>query len=168
MGFGEAVATCFSKYVTFSGRARRPEYWYFYLFLLLGSIVTALVDVILFGLPEATGSGTLADVGPVNSLFSLATLLPTFAAGWRRMHDVGKPGYYNFLPVAAMIPAGLIAFLGMQAAPSMMQVFFIIGGLIFFASVVMVLVWLVSRSQPGPNQYGPEPGAEVDVEGVFD
>ena len=49
MTFKEAVRTCFSKYITFSGRASRSEYWYFVLFVILGSIVCNIVDTILFG-----------------------------------------------------------------------------------------------------------------------
>src|SRR5206468_1804872 len=48
MGFGEAVATCFSKYVTFSGRARRPEYWYWVLFGVGVGIVATILDAIVF------------------------------------------------------------------------------------------------------------------------
>ena len=49
MTFGEAVQTCFRKYVTFSGRATRPEYWWFFLFLLLGSTAASIIDAAVFG-----------------------------------------------------------------------------------------------------------------------
>ena len=49
MSFSDAVRTCFSKYVTFSGRATRPEYWWFFLFLLLASFALGFVDGALFG-----------------------------------------------------------------------------------------------------------------------
>jgi len=43
MGFGEAIKTCFSKYFTISGRARRSEYWYFYLFTILLGIAASVI-----------------------------------------------------------------------------------------------------------------------------
>ena len=49
VGFGEAIGTCFSKYVTFSGRARRPEYWWFFLFVVIVSFAASLVDGLRFG-----------------------------------------------------------------------------------------------------------------------
>jgi uncharacterized membrane protein YhaH (DUF805 family) len=47
MSFGQAVSTCFSKYATFAGRARRPEYWYWVLFGVVASIVLAIIDLAL-------------------------------------------------------------------------------------------------------------------------
>ena len=44
MTFTESIKTCFSKYVTFSGRASRSEFWYFMLFCLLGSTILSLFD----------------------------------------------------------------------------------------------------------------------------
>ncbi len=44
MNFSTAIKTCFSKYVDFNGRARRPEYWYFVLFLFIAQFVTSLLD----------------------------------------------------------------------------------------------------------------------------
>ena len=49
MGFGEAVRSCFDKFLTFSGRARRAEYWWFVLFNILGSIIAGMIDRALFG-----------------------------------------------------------------------------------------------------------------------
>lgn len=48
MDFQTAVRTCLQKYVTFSGRASRPEYWYFVLFMVLGQILLGIADNILF------------------------------------------------------------------------------------------------------------------------
>ena len=162
MGFGEAIGACFQKYVTFSGRARRPEYWYFYLFLIVVSIVAGLVDGMIFGFDPETS------ISPISTVFSLATLLPILAVSWRRLHDIGKPGYYNFIVLVAMIPAGVLFYAGLQIAPDFSIALFVIAGLIILAAVIIQLVWLVSPTQKGANQYGPEPGAEVQVEGVFE
>ena len=65
MGFGEAVQSVFSKYATFSGRARRSEYWYF---VLLQVIVTAVLN----GLYSATESVAFS---AILVLFDLALLV---------------------------------------------------------------------------------------------
>ena len=86
MGFGEAISTGFSKYVDFSGRATRSEYWFWSLFTMLTGWVTMGIDV-GFGL----GAG---GIGVVNTLFSLATLLPNIAVVLRRLHDTGRSGWW--------------------------------------------------------------------------
>ena len=48
----DAVKTCFSKYATFDGRARRSEYWYFFLFHFLVMLVLGVIGIFIFGLPE--------------------------------------------------------------------------------------------------------------------
>lgn len=81
------------KYVDFNGRARRSEYWYFTLFNVLVSIV---INVI------ATQVPAIAMLGMV---FSLAVLLPGIAVAIRRMHDVGKSGWYCLIPIYNLILA---------------------------------------------------------------
>ncbi len=85
MGFQDAVATCFRKYADFTGRARRSEYWWFFLFNLLMQIATGLVDAVLFG---AEGQGL------INLLYSLGVLLPGIAAGARRLHDIDRSAWW--------------------------------------------------------------------------
>ena len=77
------------KYVDFSGRARRSEYWYFVLFNVLISIGLVILDNVL-------GIAT-NDVSPLYSLYSLAVLLPGLAVGVRRLHDTGRSGWHLLL-----------------------------------------------------------------------
>ena len=78
------------NYATFSGRARSSEYWYFVLFNLTFSIVFAIVGaVIRFPL--------------LSTLYSLAVLLPSIAVAVRRMHDVGKSGWFVLIPIYNLI-----------------------------------------------------------------
>ena len=86
MNFQDAVKKCFANYAGFSGRAARAEYWWWVLFVILGSVVLSYVS---------QGLG---------SIFSLGVLLPGIAVGSRRLHDIGKSGWWQLL--------GLIPFLG--------------------------------------------------------
>src|SRR3712207_18440 len=97
MGFQEAVATCFRNYAVFEGRARRSEYWWFFLFNVLMQGATGLVDAALFGDDS---------VGLVNGLYSLAVLLPGLAVAVRRLHDVDRSGWWlliSFIPVIGIV-----------------------------------------------------------------
>lgn len=93
MGFGEAVQSVFSKYATFSGRARRSEYWYF---VLLQVIVTAVLN----GLYSATESVAFS---AILVLFDLALLVPSLAVCWRRLHDIGRSGAYYFFVLIPLV-----------------------------------------------------------------
>jgi len=75
------------KYVVFKGRARRAEYWYFTLCVLLISIIAVIIDY------------KLHTDSLVQNIVSLGILIPSLSVAWRRMHDVGKPGGYCFIPI---------------------------------------------------------------------
>jgi uncharacterized membrane protein YhaH (DUF805 family) len=97
MGFQEAVATCLRRYAVFEGRARRSEYWWFFLFNVLMQAATGLVDAALFGQDS---------VGLVNALYGLAVLLPGLAVAVRRLHDVNRSGWWlliSLIPVLGIL-----------------------------------------------------------------
>jgi uncharacterized membrane protein YhaH (DUF805 family) len=94
MSFGEAISTCFRKYAVFSGRAARPEYWFWVLFQVLLIIVLSIVEGLLFSKPG----------GVLSSIASLALLLPSLAVGARRLHDTDKSGWWLLI--------GLVPFIG--------------------------------------------------------
>ena len=98
MDFMTAVRTCLSKYVDFSGRARRSEYWYFALFNFLVGIVTNILDAIL-----GTGYDGATSGGLVNSLVALALFLPGLAVAVRRLHDTGRSGWGILLVFAIIV-----------------------------------------------------------------
>ena len=99
MGFGEAIASVFGKYATFSGRASRSEYWYFLLFYLLVNIGANFVasGPVWYG----PGAG-----GPLLALIPLAFFLPSIAVAVRRLHDIDRTGWWlliAFIPVIGAI-----------------------------------------------------------------
>lgn len=93
--FIEAVTTCFKKYATFSGRARRSEYWYFALFIVICQALLSAIGNAILGVPDDGGTNIL------QTIFNFAVLIPQISVFWRRMHDIGKKGTWFFL---ALIP----------------------------------------------------------------
>ena len=96
MSFADAISTGFSKYATFSGRAARPEYWYWVLFTVLVGIALTIVQLI--------GGRALGMV--LRGLFDLAVLIPSIAVGVRRLHDTDRSGWWlllSFVPVVGWI-----------------------------------------------------------------
>ena len=98
MGFGEAVVTCFRKYIVFSGRAQRPEYWYWFLFEVLVSILAAIVDHAIFG----------TKIGLISTLTGVGLLLPSLAVAVRRLHDIDRSGWWILI---GLVPLGGIIIL---------------------------------------------------------
>ena len=87
---GNAISSCFSKYATFSGRASRSEYWFFYLFYLIVLIMGNIIDA---------AAGTTF----VNLLCLAALFLPILAVSVRRMHDTGKSGWFILIPIYNLV-----------------------------------------------------------------
>jgi uncharacterized membrane protein YhaH (DUF805 family) len=87
-----AVRTCFSKYATFSGRARRAEFWWFTLFNFIVQAVLNVIDGTIFGF--GYGFFDVPPTHPLSALYSLAVLLPSLAVAVRRLHDTGRSGWW--------------------------------------------------------------------------
>ncbi len=93
MNMMEAVKVCFSKYVTFSGRARRSEYWWFVLATMIVSIVLTFIDIGVFG----------TELGLLSGLWSLAVFLPSLAAASRRLHDTDRSAWWLLIVLIPLI-----------------------------------------------------------------
>ena len=106
---------CIKKYAEFSGRARRKEYWMFILFNMLVAFGVNIVDAVL-GMEGVLAAG-----------YSLAALIPAWAVFTRRMHDIGKSGWWWLI------------------------------GLIPLVGAIVLLVFACKDSEPGDNAYGPNP-----------
>lgn len=111
MSFGDAIVTVFRKYADFTGRAARPEFWWFALFsFLVGSALGALnISTGQQGMYFALGSS-------LSGVWSIAVLVPSLAVAVRRLRDTGRPWtnlFWLLLPVA-----GLIVLIVFWAEPS--------------------------------------------------
>jgi uncharacterized membrane protein YhaH (DUF805 family) len=87
------------KYAVFSGRARRKEYWMFYLFNCLVSLILGFID----GIYQARNGTSMQGMGVLNSIYSLIAFLPTLGVSIRRMHDVNKSGWFILVPIYNLI-----------------------------------------------------------------
>ncbi len=115
------------NYAGFSGRARRKEYWMFVLFNIIFSIGAMILDKIL---GTQFDTGTLAmPYGYVYLLYCLFVFIPGFAVGVRRLHDVGKSGWFFLIALIPLIGA------------------------------IWLLVVMLTEGTVGENKYGPDPKA---------
>lgn len=83
------------QYADFNGRARRKEYWMFVLFNL---IITYGIIFLAMGIE-------VPELAILSTIYSFAVLVPSIAVGVRRMHDVGKSGWYLLIPIYSLILA---------------------------------------------------------------
>ena len=103
MSFGAALASFFSKYATFSGRARRSEFWFAVLFT---TLVSVAIGTIWPGTTLVVDGMSFQQSSVPSNLWQLAILVPSLALSWRRLHDVGRKGTYYFfilIPIVGWI-----------------------------------------------------------------
>ena len=113
MDFTTSIKTCLTKkYASFSGRASRSEFWFFYLFLLIGYIMgITIVLTVSFALYWIMG------------VFMVAMIIPALAVTARRLHDINKSGWFQLLP----LPAGILERVVATSSESLEILFLFIG-----------------------------------------
>ena len=140
MEFGESIKVCFNKFADFTGRARRSEYWWFYLF-------TQLIGTFTCGLG------------------SLVCLIPMMAVTVRRLHDTNRSGWWYFLPLIVMV-VGMCFFIPLVIAGDVNKnewmtgtgaVIYLISMLVVLAISIMLIVFCVQDGDRDINKYGPSP-----------
>ncbi|MEJ6390351.1 DUF805 domain-containing protein [Gymnodinialimonas ulvae] len=114
MDFMTAVRHVFANYANFSGRARRSEFWWWTLFAFILAIVAQIIDAAI-GIPI------------LYVVVSLGLLIPNIAVSVRRMHDIGRSGWWVLI---FLIP---------------------------IVNIIMLLVWFTQRGTVGPNEFGGDP-----------
>lgn len=105
----------------FSGRARRKEYWYFTLFNIIIGMILVFIDVMVGGFFPNVGMGL------IGSIYLLATIVPSIAVAVRRLHDIGRSGWWSLI---VLVP---------------------------FIGAIVFIVFMVLDSKPGDNQFGSNP-----------
>ena len=116
----------FENYANFEGRARRAEYWWY----ALGNFILLIIAMILDNVLGIT-MGQMG-YGPIYALLALATFIPGLAVGIRRLHDVGKSGWWYFIVLIPIIGA------------------------------IWLLILFFTEGEKGKNQYGADPKGNND------
>lgn len=120
MHLERAVSSVVSQYAVFTGRARPSEYWFWVLAGILVCLAAGTIDA-------ASG------VPIIGYAVSLAGLVPTLAVGARRLHDIGRSGWWQLI---VLVPV---------------------------AGVIILMVWFVTDGEAHDNRYGPNPKGVVPV-----
>jgi len=111
----------FSNYFMFSRMSTGAEYWWWALFVTIVGFVLAVVDTL-------TGTmGMFGDSGLLGGFFELATLIPSFAVGAKRLHDINISGWWQLLWFVVVI------------------------------GWIVLIMWATRKGDEGPNQHGPDP-----------
>ena len=120
----------FENYANFNGRARRSEYWWF----ALANFIIAIIAMVLDNVLHINFSDEVR-YGPIYVIFALATFIPGLAVAVRRLHDVGKSGWFYFIVLIPLVGA------------------------------IWLLVLFFTEGERMTNQYGPDPkgnDSEID------
>lgn len=104
MSFAQAASICLNKYVTFSGRARRSEYWWFVLLCVSVNLIATIVD-------KAAGTSIFAIVA------GLGLFLPSLAVAIRRLHDTNRSGWWYMLVFVPFGAVAVLVFLCLDSTP---------------------------------------------------
>jgi len=160
MGFGEAIRVCFSKYADFGGRARRSEYWYFYLFCFLVGLVASVLDRIVAGAASAPG------FRPISLILNLALLLPSLAVTVRRLHDTNRSGWLLLGWIGYVFAAVIVYFIILATLRSAFGTLIpaVVLGVGALGYAIFLFVCMVQNGTAGQNAYGSDPkGPDVAV-----
>ena len=142
----QAIAQGFRRYIDFRGRASRAEYWWWWLFALAGGALSYLIGIVVqWRVPEV--------------VFVVVMFLPTSAITTRRLHDIGKTGWWKAAWLALGVISGALAFISNEVGPGTLGsvVPGVASGLVAAAGGIWAVAWLVRQGDTGPNRFGPDP-----------
>ncbi len=99
------------RYVDFSGRSQRAEYWYFALGNLIVGFILGFIDGIM-------GANAQGGVGVLTMIYFLGILIPSLAVSVRRLHDTGRTGWWVFVAIIPILgPLLLLYFYVLDGEP---------------------------------------------------
>ena len=156
--FGESIGRGFRNYITFSGRATRAEYWWFFLFVQAVSLASVVPIV-----------GWI-----ISLLGSLALIIPQISISVRRLHDIGKTGWWVLVWYGTLATGWVFWGIGFMAKligleesgktdteiEAIYQNWFIWAAILGLASIAIMIwwiMWFVKKGNKGPNKYGLDP-----------
>ena len=172
--FIEAIGECIRKYATFKGRSRRSEYWWYGLFVLiltLTPIGLAYAAVGIFGKTENVFAMVMLMPLALTGI-ELCTIIPFLAVQTRRLHDVGRSGWWIVWDIIASLAytvaeivvlgdaAQILSIHNLQQAFNVSTTGWIVMLLFYLVQIglsLAILVFSLQDSHRGENKYGPSP-----------
>ena len=153
------------RYADFRGRAPRAEYWWFTLAITLIGFLVEYVDQLI-------GGAVLGVYGPATLIFTLGLFVPGLAVMVRRLHDIDRSGWWALLSIGSYLlmfvgfatddpeaPFSTLEGLGMGTVLALV--------LAFVVSMIVLLVFMVTRGNDGSNRFGADPYGPDQLEEIF-
>ena len=128
MTFTQAIASGFRRYLDFRTRSSRSEYWWWTLFSALTSVLTMVLDEVLFG-----GTAIL------NTLNAILLFIPGLAVAIRRLHDTDRSGWWLLIALGIIVISALIYWA------------------LILIGILLLIYWYVQPGTAGSNRYGYNP-----------
>ena len=128
------------KFATFSGRASRSEFWWFYL-------VALVIDFAVIFAMDAFAMGAIE---LFLTIVPFLLIVPSIAVTCRRLHDIDRSGWWQLMPLIGCAPAVIFSGAGIPGGAALFAV------LAAVLSIVLI-VWWAKRGDAGPNRFGPDP-----------
>lgn len=165
MGPIRAVKTCFLKYFDFSSRASRSEFWWWTLFVVVGGVVTAILDIMIFGIEES-GVDFFAEIGIVNGIFNVATIVPSVAVTVRRLHDTNWTGWWVLAQLIVTIASFAITFVTLGGDSDEFSVLLMVCWAVWTILSLTIFFRMFTAGNEGTNRFGPNPLATAANRGT--
>ena len=184
MPFSQAIRTCLRRYADFKGRATRAEFWWWWLGCglvagMMNLLQAALIASVAFEWwPGDWGFGPWAllvlVVAQLGRIVTLALILPSLAVTSRRLHDIGRSGWWQLLwwppaSLALVLGVALLQFHGpfslmgleesfsRDAAPWVLRTLipvFTALTVVGAGTFILAIIWLSRQGNPVPNRFG--------------
>ena len=172
---GSSIRNGLKSYFKFSGRTRRSEFWYFFLFCYLVSLALGILNLIM--VIPLMSKGDSLDFWSIFPLFafdvlaSIAIMIPLVSAGVRRLHDTDHSGNWlwcYFGPISLLLVFIITIFIAdtqstiqmFESDTPLMAITMVAFGLfylLYLAGTIWLLIMLCTAGTEGPNRYGADP-----------
>lgn len=164
MDYVKSVLT--SDYANFSGRARRREYWLFYLFTIIINLAIQVISLFASKISYASGlSIPSIAVSVISLLWSIYIFTPSIALVVRRLHDINRSGwwYFLFIALAIFVIAGSVSHVYFGMSDKYLPVI-VIAFILLVLSAIAMFVALILPGTKGENEYGSDPKAQPQAD----